>query len=238
MIMKLMLVISIFCMYSIELNKEIGTDASPIASTQGPKTSFGYSTGFCNKSISINQLLQMGRERIPLLIVSVSSFKNELKRMLSLDQSNTFQLRFDDFILVPLVCTRTQITERLKLQNIYIKKFVRSLKIMQNDFTSGPPKELLDKVRANLNELSLTFSYILERLDVPRIKTTPYIPSMAYLDGITREYVRRNLGIIGEYSSSMNNYRDLALINTLSSFLLTAKKEYNSMFMDPTEIDI
>ena len=229
--------ISFFCTCSIQLHKKKWADASPIASKRGPKTSYGYSTGLQNKSIKINRMIQLGRERIPLLITSVSSLKGELKRMLNLDQSNTLQLKCDGFTLVPLRCGKVQITERLKLQKIYINKFTHLLKIMQNEFTSDSAKKLT-KVQANLNDLSKTFSFILEQLNVPTLETTQYVPSMAYLDGITRECMGKNLDGVKKHAFSIKDYRNLALIEKLSEFVFKLEKEYNAMFVDRKEIDI
>ena len=123
LIMSLVLVPTIFCLFSVLFNMQI-SDAALIITGQSPKACYGDSSRFNNKGIRVTQLLQWGRERISYLLEEVSSLKYKLNQTFNLDLTwnDTFYLRFEDLELVPLNCSRAvQITERLKLHYKYIK---------------------------------------------------------------------------------------------------------------------
>ena len=183
------------------------------------------------------QLINDGRETILNLLTNQLSFFQQAKVVLNIPRNTGISLSFRNLTLVSMgVCESVQITDRLKLHYLSLRKFSAPLRSivfesrinhLRRHFTT-----LLAKIQMNHNALLKAFQKILAMLKVRYpMKAASVNPSLTEMDRITKEYLGHTLSKVSINSSRTRNYRDFGCINNLFSTVATIKKEFDLMLL-------
>ena len=181
---------------------------------------------------SVQSLATDAIETMKNIINRCSLYVNQSRMSLTPNGNAGNNLNFHNLTLEQLHFPVKRTTDRLKIHCSALTNFSTLLRTITRQARRNSPRRnlttMLTQVQINLCALRMTFRKILRALGVQcPINAASSSFSVAEMDRITEEFLRRNHTRASITSSVIRNYRDLAFVSSLLSTVATIKYDFH-----------